>query len=395
MNKKRLSTFIALAISILIFPLLIDKTAQLPLGPDGFVIVPGERWSSINDSGTIVGFSAVDDAPKRWTSVPEISAPVTGIASMPSPNANGWNNSPVTVTFVAVDEASKRSDPADSARSAIVYRYDSMGTLTGVSSDSLSSTVYTYDSAGFVLHSLNRININIALTDPDLIVDQGHHYKTLSSASISAAPMIAVNQPFQWRATQTLTVSRAGWYDLSTYSDVCGSVSCQLEVIWLPLPDASGDRQSKLTSEARSCWTTVLTTDGRKTSKDYSAAWIHLDGPGTLVVALATADARQANYTVGMHALSWGELIARMRNLSFVGVLLSMYLFRCAVVSCLWILSLVLLHRFTFWVLCQLPTRQRGAARNEIERLLWVAKWGGLASYAVWTIIDIAEFIRV
>src|SRR5207249_4113874 len=133
---------------------------------------------------------------------------------------------------------------------------------------------------------------------------------------------------------------------------------------WLPRLGAATNRQPESTSEARSSWTTVLTTEGRKTSKDDSAAWVHLDGPGTLVVALATADARQADYTVGMHALSWGELIARMRNLSFVGVLVSIYLFRCAVVSFLWILGLVLLHRFTFWVLCQLPTRQRGAARK-------------------------------
>src|SRR5882762_7240336 len=104
MSSKRLATVIAVAISILIFPVLIDQTAQLPLGPDGFVIVPGERWATVNDSGVIVGFSAVD-------------------------------------------EASDRSGPVDSAGLAIEYRYDSMGNLTSVSSDSPSSTVYMSDSA--------------------------------------------------------------------------------------------------------------------------------------------------------------------------------------------------------------------------------------------------------
>jgi len=346
MSSKRLATVIAVAISILIFPVLIDQTAQLPLGPDGFVIVPGERWATVNDSGVIVGFSAVD-------------------------------------------EASDRSGPVDSAGRAIEYRYDSMGNLTSVSSDSPSSTVYMSDSAVSL-----RTDIRIDGTDPVISIGQGDYGNRLGAATTSAAPMIARNQAFQWSAAQTLTVSRAGWYDLSTYSDVCGSINCRLEVIWLPLPDAAINGQSELTSEARSSWTTVLTTEGQKTSKDGSAAWVHLDGPGTLVVTLATADARQADYTLGLHALSWGELIARMRNLSFVGVLVSMYLFRWAAVSCLWILFLVLLHRFTFWVLCQLPARQRGAARKEIEGLLWVAKWGGLASYALWTIIDIAQFVR-
>ena len=77
--------------------------------------------------------------------------------------------------------------------------------------------------------------------------------------------------------------------------------------------------------------------------------------------------------------------------MSFAGVIISIYLFRFAVLSCMWMVTIPVLRHVIYWAIRYLPHREKRVARKELEMFLRVAQWGGVASYAIWTISDVAQ----
>jgi hypothetical protein len=185
--------------------------------------------------------------------------------------------------------------------------------------------------------------------------------------------------------TLPATVSFAagpGWYEVSTPS--LPAPGDTVTIMWRPGSTSDSTLPHTWTLRAR---------DGASAS----VAWVYLDGSGTLAItaggSTATPSPRSATDRPPalVRAVSSGEFWHRLKDIGFVGVLVSMYLLRWTALSCLWVLSVVALRWLAYSALHRLPPRQRKDAEEEITALLRLAKWGGVSSYAIWTIKDLVQ----
>jgi hypothetical protein len=122
--------------------------------------------------------------------------------------------------------------------------------------------------------------------------------------------------------------------------------------------------------------------------------WLYVDQPSEVGVFSFTGTTRVSigdNVTLHARKVTRTEFIARLREITFYGVLASVYLARATVLSCLWVLTIVILRIVVLRAINWLPSRERRAAREEVTSILRVSKWGGVASYGIWTIKDLIE----
>lgn len=129
-------------------------------------------------------------------------------------------------------------------------------------------------------------------------------------------------------------------------------------------------------------------------SSSGDVAWFYIDQPATLRVEVLGASPHERappSDAVTIEGVTSRELISRLRNISFAGLIVSMYLLRFLVLSIIWVLSVGVLRRIAYEVLRSLPTRVRREAAAEMQPLLAIAKWGGVGSYAIWTVKDLVE----
>src|SRR6266699_941674 len=216
MSSKRLATLVAVAISTLLLPFLTDQTARIPVGRDGFVIIPSDGWHRTAPQW------GVSSRRSLYGSSVGYGLPIYVLAD------SQYNRSAV-VSLPPFVWASSLSVP-------IQYSYDEAGKLLQVEKGaSLSpgspsmSWKYSYDALG-------------NLMTREEYVAHGNSENSSESSSISEL--------------HKFIVPHAGWYNLSTSPDVCDSRDCSVVAIWFPSVERAGD--SHLSPGAESDRTTWL-----------------------------------------------------------------------------------------------------------------------------------------
>jgi hypothetical protein len=73
----------------------------------------------------------------------------------------------------------------------------------------------------------------------------------------------------------------------------------------------------------------------------------------------------------------------------FDSVAIAWVLVESTILTCLWLLAIWLLHHVTYMAIASLPQERRVEAQIELFCIMTIAKWGGIASYALVTLRDV------
>ena len=291
---------------------------------------------------------------------PFTTPPVTSASITPASSAAGWNNSNVTITLNSIENEPSGSGVEQNTYGAIWVDGISNTTSPFASSASRNEWMTTITFVG---------TDEVGNVEAPIWLDQ-----TPPESNISLAP------------------TNPGWYEVSS-PPVCDQADCRIEIAWYPSsPTHAG---SRLQPAPGSPSTAVLSAVRNSRNKSHSMAWVYFDAPGTLEISAVPSGVHrpgESGASTTIRPLRRRELLSRMKDITFDGIIISIYLFRFAILSSIWIVTVPVLRRVSDWISCHLlPSRERKVARDEIGMFLRVAQWGGVASYAIWTIGDAVQ----
>lgn len=427
MNRKRLATLVALAVSIPLYPLLRNLTHRIIARPANVAIIPSQGWTiasspnlgaepprgpmRANAVWVLASANAIctptwtqlspagvdpwsrrnhtnvyDPSPNFWA---EWNDPLNRVEiSMPKPSlatntfitnqativfdVNRANSPPTWINTIGNTPPVSQVVALPSTESARAFNVDWSGTDVGTGIQDFS--IYVSDNGGPFMPFERNTNVTTDTTPP-----------------VTTAVNTPASNANGWNNTDvvvSLSSTEPGWYELSSSSLLCDE--CRIAASWHPSPAPHGKSQTRMGPEPH--WSVVLVPDGNQKNNNGSIAWAHFDVPGTLEISVTSTGAGKSHGTAIARELSRREVLSRMRDISFDGLIVSIYLLQFAVLSSLWILSVLVLRSVAFWAIRRLPPRERTFARKEIKVLLRVAEWGGVGSYAIWTIGHVVQF---
>lgn len=121
-----------------------------------------------------------------------------------------------------------------------------------------------------------------------------------------------------------------------------------------------------------------------------NVAWIYFSHSGSLSVSANPLKSEPA-----LRAVAYAELINRARDTTFAWVLLTTNLLTDTVYFALCILVICWLRYFASQVIRKLPREIRSKTKREVDLVLALAKWSGVAMYVVCALKDLLLELRV
>jgi hypothetical protein len=159
-----------------------------------------------------------------------------------------------------------------------------------------------------------------------------------------------------------------GWYALDFAS--------------LKSPEQGSRVDFEYTSDAGRHKHVTLTPSGAVSG--LGVAWIYFNHPGELRVFTPTGKPDTV-----LRGVSYAEFLDRATDITFAKALLAVLFLTEILEIGAWILVVCVLQWSVYKLIGMLPRGIRGRTRRELNLLLTVAKWGGVACYVVWTVKDL------
>ena len=122
--------------------------------------------------------------------------------------------------------------------------------------------------------------------------------------------------------------------------------------------------------------------------------WVYLDGPGAVSIVSGTPRG-ESSQEGRLRPTTLAEQLVRLKEHSFRDAALAIWLLRGPAFLLLLLVSIVITRICAARLLEYVPEGERALAAEEINQLLRVAKWGGVVTLSLLTLIDNAELLVV
>lgn len=191
--------------------------------------------------------------------------------------------------------------------------------------------------------------------------------------------------------------TKSGWYYIDTWSSLSQASYGESDRVfifqWQPVNDSTGPQ------EVKRSYTGWIIRERRDASKNIAWVYFAQEGEFTIRIGMKASSAQPHDPSyqearephISVQPSNTYALLHRLTDMSFVGILVAVYVLRSTVLACLFMLSVIVLQAFIHWMLSKLPLPNRDDLEKEIATLLRVARYGGLGGFTIWTAKELLE----